>query len=127
MVKGIPFHLEQLFTNLVSNAIKYRHPDRQPHISIICEKIHRNDITYEFDKSFRYYQRIQVTDNGLGFDQKYAHKIFELFQRLHQKHEFSGTGIGLSICKRIIEKHRGFITTEATKDKGATFIVFLPV
>ena len=72
------------------------------------------------------YYKIVVTDNGIGFDNSYADEIFMVFKRLHSYHEFEGTGVGLSICKKIIEKHNGFIKAESETDKGATFIIGLP-
>jgi signal transduction histidine kinase len=72
------------------------------------------------------YYRITISDNGIGFDPRYDDKIFDLFQRLHSKNKYSGTGIGLAICKKIIENHDGFITAHGEPDKGATFIVYLP-
>ena len=72
------------------------------------------------------FYRIYVRDNGIGFDQKFAEEIFVVFKRLHSYHEFEGTGIGLSICKKIVEKHKGIITAQSTPQHGATFIITLP-
>ena len=72
------------------------------------------------------FHKITVTDNGIGFDEKYAEDIFRVFKRLHSYHEFKGTGVGLSICKKIVEKHHGFIKAESEIDKGSTFIIGLP-
>jgi light-regulated signal transduction histidine kinase (bacteriophytochrome) len=72
------------------------------------------------------YYRITVSDNGIGFDEKHSQEIFKVFKRLHSYQEFEGTGVGLSICKKIIEKHGGFITVKSAVDKGSTFIIGLP-
>jgi hypothetical protein len=72
------------------------------------------------------FYRIYIRDNGIGFDKKYAEEIFVVFKRLHSYHEFEGTGIGLSICKKIVEKHNGFITAQSSLNEGSTFIITLP-
>lgn len=72
------------------------------------------------------YWKINVEDNGIGFDQKYADKIFHVFQRLHNKDEYAGTGIGLAICKKIVNSHKGFITAAGNLGKGATLSIYLP-
>jgi light-regulated signal transduction histidine kinase (bacteriophytochrome) len=82
-----------------------------------------NFIKYNSNKNF---YKITVRDNGIGFDDKYAEDIFRVFKRLHSYHEFEGTGVGLSICKKIVEKHNGFIKAESEIDKGSTFIIGLP-
>ena len=80
----------------------------------------------QFDYEILKYQRISFTDNGIGFDPEFASNIFEVFQRLHTKTEYSGTGIGLSICKKIVEKHNGYIHAIGKKDEGSTFVIYLP-
>src|SRR5690606_42160464 len=77
-------------------------------------------------KTSKQYHKISVIDNGIGFEVKYAEKIFEVFQRLHQKTEYSGTGIGLAICKKIVENHNGYIFATAKLGTGAQFIIYLP-
>lgn len=126
-VKGIPFQLEQLLNNLISNAIKYRGDTENPKIVIDCKKLSREDIPDEFEKIYEHYHRLSVMDNGIGFDNAQAEKIFGLFERLHQRDEYSGTGIGLAICKKIAENHKGHIIAESEKDSGAAFCVYLPV
>ncbi|MDL5513083.1 ATP-binding protein [Arenibacter sp. M-2] len=126
-VRGIPFQIEQLFNNLISNSIKYHSILDTPKIEIECEKMERNSIPDDFHKKAKEYYCISVKDNGIGFEQANAHKIFELFQRLHQKNEYSGTGIGLAICKKIVEKHKGHIAAYGLINKGATFNIYLPV
>lgn len=126
-VRGVPFQLEQLFNNLISNSIKYRSILETPRIEITSQKMERSSIPADFNKKAKEYYCISVKDNGIGFDQANAHKIFELFQRLHQKNEYSGTGIGLAICKKIVEKHKGHIVAHGHVNKGATFYIYLPV
>ncbi|RJR40919.1 MAG: PAS domain S-box protein [Desulfobacteraceae bacterium] len=113
MVNGDPYQWRQLLQNLIANAIKYHRSEVRPRIKILCEQ--------NSGKC-----RILVEDNGIGFDEKYLHKIFEPFQRLHGKNEYPGTGIGLAICKKIVERHGGTITAKSTPGKGSTFIITLP-
>ncbi|MEP7321892.1 MAG: CHASE3 domain-containing protein [Saprospiraceae bacterium] len=122
----IPFQIQQLFTNLISNSLKYSKPGVVPIIKIQCEKaaFNLNSNTHP-DTHHRYY-KISFIDNGLGFDQKYAENIFLLFYRLHQDSEYPGTGIGLSICKKIVENHYGFISASSKVNEGATFNILLP-
>ncbi|HEY8969707.1 MAG TPA: PAS domain S-box protein [Puia sp.] len=123
-VQGIPFQLIQLFSNLVSNSIKYRSPDRPLRIEISSETV---EDPYFQHKSYRPQQlkKIAVKDNGLGFEPQYNEQIFEMFQRLHGR-EFSGTGIGLSICKKVMDNHRGHIRAQGKMDEGALFELYFP-
>lgn len=125
-LKAVPFQMEQLFNNLISNAIKYRRVDEESKIIIDCKKVSSEQIGGDFRTKAKQYYRISVMDNGIGFDQSNATKIFELFQRLHQKHEYFGTGIGLAICKKIVENHNGHIVAEGVLGDGSTFCVYLP-
>ncbi len=113
-VEGDPHQLRQLLQNLIANALKYHRAEVKPFVKIYGGTDDRTG-------------RIFVEDNGIGFDEKYLDKIFQPFQRLHGKHEYPGTGIGLAICKKIIERHGGTITAKSTPGKGSTFIVTLPV
>lgn len=123
----IAFQIQQLFVNLIENSLKYCKPNIYPEIKIECELVQANENpVLESTANSRYY-KISVTDNGLGFEQKYADTIFILFQRLHNKSEYPGTGIGLSICKKIIDNHHGFITAEGKPGIGSTFTIYLPV
>ncbi len=126
VIRGVPFQLEQLFLNLLSNALKYRKPKTQPNIEVHVEEVHRSQISEDFIKSSRNYYRITVVDNGIGFDPANATKIFEVFQRLHQKNEYSGTGIGLAICKKITENHLGHILATGEPGEGSTFVLYFP-
>ena len=122
----IPMQIEQLFINLLNNALKFSKPDIPPLIKIDCDIVEAKDypaLKTEPDKKF---YKISVSDNGLGFEQQYAETIFNIFNRLQTTIAYKGTGIGLSICKKIVENHHGFITAQGMIDKGATFFVFLP-
>jgi PAS domain S-box-containing protein len=117
----------QLFTNIIGNAIKYAKKDVPLLIKITTKKITveegEEDATIPKGK----YYEISIADNGIGFEQEYAHKIFELFQRLHGRTEYTGTGIGLAICKKIMNNHNGFITASGTVGVGAVFNLYLPL
>ena len=127
VVEGIPRQMSQLFGNLISNSLKYRRPNVSPIVSVTAEFLPEEEAIKinGFTKGRDYY-RITFSDNGIGFNQEYADKIFNIFQRLHGKSEYSGTGIGLSICKKIVLNHHGTIEAKGSKDEGATFVVILP-
>lgn len=126
-VQGIPFQLKQLFTNLIGNSLKYSDPSRPPVIDIRSVMVSGAEVPNAKADSKRKYNKISVSDNGMGFEQEYAEKIFSLFQRLHDKLTFSGTGIGLAICKKVVENHHGFIAANGVPGEGATFEIYLPV
>ena len=117
-----PVLMKSLFLNLIGNAIKYSKPDVPPVI-----KIYSDNLSSDQKRSMqtRYY-RIFIKDNGIGFDQKYAEQIFDMFKRLHVHTEYEGTGIGLALCKQIMEKHNGHISAVSTVNEGSTFIISLP-
>jgi len=122
----IPFQFHQFFINMISNSLKFSGPDSKPRIRINADIADHNSIDHLSVDAYKRYYRITISDNGIGFDAKYDEKIFDLFQRLHSKHKYSGTGIGLAICKKIIENHGGLITAHGEPGKGATFTVYLP-
>ena len=122
----IAFQIQQLFVNLIGNALKYSKPGVSPVIKIDCEKLTTKNLPVFITDKRKEYYKISVSDNGIGFEQEYAEQIFILFNRLHQKSDYAGTGIGLSICKKIAENHNGFIIAEGEPGVGATFSVFLP-
>lgn len=124
-IQAIPFQIQQLLINLIGNSLRFSHPDRSPQIKVTCEEVQVTQENAMSDQHKNYY-KISITDNGLGFEQKYAEHIFVLFHRLHQKHEYPGSGIGLSICKKIAENHGGYITAEGQPDVGSVFNVFIP-
>lgn len=123
---GIPFQFHQLFLNLISNSLKFSKMDESPVITIQARTIESGDIPTDLLSGNIKYHHITVSDNGIGFDQKYATRIFEVFERLHSKNSFSGTGIGLAIVKKVIENHNGVIIAESQPDAGATFHLYLP-
>lgn len=125
-IEGVTFQMEQLFTNLISNALKYKKPTSATSIKIGYKKVEALNISVPFIKTSKLYHQISIVDNGIGFEPEYAEKIFEVFQRLHQKNEYSGTGIGLAICKKIIENHSGHIHAIGKPNEGASFIIYLP-
>jgi signal transduction histidine kinase/CHASE3 domain sensor protein len=122
----IPFQIQQLFINLIGNSLKYGKHDVTPVITVRYEEINADEYPFLNDKIQKRYHRISITDNGLGFEQQYAEDIFLLFYRLHPKSELTGSGIGLSICKKIVENHNGFISAAGKPGIGATFSFFLP-
>ena len=128
-VVGDASQLGQLFQNLLSNALKFRRPDVIPAIAVSAHRVAADNLP-EGIKPSRHavlYHRIDVTDNGIGFDEKYVGRIFEVFQRLHGKNSYAGTGIGLAICEKVVTNHGGAITARSQEGQGATFSVYLPV
>ncbi|WP_299393314.1 CHASE3 domain-containing protein [uncultured Gelidibacter sp.] len=125
-MKVIPFQIKQLFLNLLSNSLKYSRENTPPAITITYSLTNASDLPKIKYSKFNTYHTITVQDNGIGFDQEYAEKIFILFNRLHNKNEYSGTGIGLSICKKIVDNHNGYITAVGDTNTGSTFTVYLP-
>lgn len=127
VINGIHFQMQQLFSNLLSNSLKYSKEDVAPIIDVDCTEIIAKTEAVLKDRSLKKYYKINFTDNGIGFEQEYAEKIFLLFNRLHGKTEYQGTGVGLAICKKIVENHKGYIFANAKPGQGATFTIFLPV
>lgn len=125
-IKAIPFQIEQLFINLISNSLKYSKENVKPEISITAEKITEMDIYQSIELTDKKYHKIVVSDNGIGFKQEYAEKIFVLFQRLETDAKYSGTGLGLAICKKIVENHNGFINVKSKPNSGAEFSIYFP-
>lgn len=126
-INGMQIQLSQLFTNLISNAIKYCLPEIIPHIKITSECINGNEIDHASVIKRLDYYAIKISDNGIGFKKEHATKIFEAFQRLHGRSEYSGTGIGLSIVKKIVTNHNGFIEAEGKPGIGSTFTIYIPI
>lgn len=122
----IPFQIQQLFINLIGNSLKYSKPDVRPVIRVQSQKVIAKDYSFLKADSYRKYYKISLADNGWGFEQQYAESIFILFHRLHHITEYPGTGIGLAICKKIVENHGGYILAEGKPGEGATFTFFLP-
>jgi signal transduction histidine kinase len=142
-VNGDVFQLMQLFQNLLSNAIKFRRTPAlgeayQPHIQVHTERVTINNVPESLrlqyllpsrnipEKDLAFHE-ISVSDNGIGFDEKYAERIFQVFQRLHGKGQFPGSGVGLAICRKVVDNHKGAITVNSHPGTGTTFRVYLPV
>lgn len=116
-LKIVPIQFQQLFLNILNNALKYSKTNEKPVINIDAELD---------DSQKQHYWKISIADNGIGFDPQYKEKIFEVFQRLHGKNEYIGTGVGLAICQKIAKNHNGFITADGEPGVGATFNIFVP-
>jgi signal transduction histidine kinase len=128
VVSAVPAQFRQVFQNLIINSLKFSKSDAVPEIEIFSDQIKGIDIPgLNKDKYSEDFCRIFIRDNGIGFDMQYSSQIFLAFKRLHTYDQFEGTGIGLSICKKIIERHNGFITADSEEQKGSTFIITLPV
>ncbi len=140
-VEGIPPQLQQLFQNLFTNAIKFAREGVTPAINITAGQVSGEELEQDEKAWIRQFVpdmhisafeslkfcRVRVTDNGIGFDPQFADKIFQIFQRLHGRGEYEGTGIGLAICRRIMENHHGMIRAESEPGMGASFVLVLPV
>lgn len=114
--------MRQMFSNLITNAIKYSKPDSSPVIEIFQIENFESDIPNQSDE----FIKIQIRDNGIGMEKNHLTKIFTIFQRLHAKTEYSGNGIGLAICKKIMENHSGNITVESKLNEGTIFNLYFP-
>lgn len=117
-----PMQMRQLFLNLIGNALKFIRPDHTPEVHISCEvaSVPQGELNTPG-------YRITVKDNGIGFDQQFVDKVFSAFQRLHGRDAYEGTGIGLAICRRIVERHGGSISATSSPGEGATFEILIPV
>ena len=122
----IPGLIRQVFQNIISNALKFSKKDVAPLIRINSEIIQSKSFDAPASANGKYC-RLTIEDNGIGFDEIYLDKIFTIFQRLNPKEQYEGTGIGLAIVKKIIDKHNGIITARSKENNGATFIIILPV
>lgn len=121
-IEADPTQMHQLFQNLIGNALKFSMSGRTPRVLVECTYFDQSPLGHEGPAC-----QISVKDNGIGFDEKYLDRIFTIFQRLHGRHEYEGTGIGLAICRKIVDRHTGFITAKAKSGEGANFLVTLPV
>jgi signal transduction histidine kinase len=125
VINAMPLHMNQLFANLISNSLKFS----QGAVSV---EIHARNVSGEQiinnpgNLPHARYLEISVADNGIGFEQQYEKRVFIMFQRLHGKSEYSGTGIGLALCKKIIDAHNGFITVRSDIGRGTTFYLYFP-
>jgi PAS domain S-box-containing protein len=125
-MNGRSRQLQQVFHNLIGNALKYSKPDVPPHIQIKCNQVRGEEIkNYAVPPDTDYYM-ISVHDNGIGFDPAYSEHIFSVFTRLHNARDFKGTGIGLSIVRKVVENHKGFVSAESIPGDGSCFKILLP-
>ena len=122
----IPFQIQQLFINLITNSLKFSRQGTTIKILITSPEVDANEFIDGRNLNPKDWHKIVVADNGIGFNPEFADKIFQLFRRLEKDIDYSGTGIGLAICKKIIENHRGHIIAEGRPGKGATFNIYLP-
>jgi signal transduction histidine kinase/CHASE3 domain sensor protein len=127
-ILGDKTQIMRLFQNIISNGIKFHKSDEKPVVEIRGHKEKSTVLNARFGLSLTdpEYVVVSVKDNGIGFDEKYTEKIFTLFHRLHGRNEYEGTGIGLSICRKIVNNHKGFITAHSTENVGSEFIIILP-
>jgi PAS domain S-box-containing protein len=122
IIEADPTQMRQLFQNLIGNAMKFHKKDEPPLVHIQSQYVNGDHTSDSQDR----WIRLTVSDNGIGFDEKYVEKIFSIFQRLHSHSEYEGTGVGLAICQKIAARHYGRITAESTFGKGTNFIITLP-
>lgn len=128
-IRGERTQIKRLLQNLISNSIKFHKAGSGSRVEVTGSVVRGGDAQNEFNVPLpkQKYARIEVKDDGIGFDEKYVEKIFTIFQRLHGRTEYEGTGIGLAICRKIVANHGGFITARSAENKGSVFIVILPV
>lgn len=125
-LKVIPFQIQQMFINLLGNSVKYSKTNVPPEIQIDYRKISLQQIGQLVLPAKKDFHKFTFSDNGIGFSEEYSQRIFELFSRLHNKDEIAGTGIGLAICKKIVENHKGYILAKGKPGEGAVFEIYLP-
>ncbi|WP_194973904.1 chemotaxis protein CheB [Aquiflexum lacus] len=125
-ISVIPFQFRQLIQNLTRNSLKFSKPDTPVKIKISSQIVKREDFKTTENLSHTHYCHITFTDNGIGFDQQYSERIFEVFEKLHSKDEYPGTGIGLAIVKKVVENHHGLINATSELTKGTKFDIYLP-
>ena len=124
---GNASQLRQLFQNLLSNALKFVSPNKIPLISVQARPVNSYELPAPIgNRTKRSWVAVDITDNGIGFDEKYSEQIFHLFERLHGRNEYNGTGIGLAVCRKVAENHGGTITVRSQPGQGTTFTVYLP-
>jgi signal transduction histidine kinase len=126
IVRGVTFQMKQLFFNLINNSFKYKHPDRDVVIKINFELVNGDSVSVPNLEKNKQYFKISVADNGIGFEQAYAGRIFEIFQRLNNSFSTKGSGIGLAIVKKIVQNYKGYVEATGELGKGASFSIYLP-
>jgi signal transduction histidine kinase len=118
--------MRQLLLNLIGNGLKFHRAEEPPHVRIHSQRLSQPPAPAAGQPPVPVWYQLLVEDNGIGFDEKYLDRIFEVFQRLHGRGEYEGTGMGLAICRKIVEYHGGTITARSSPGGGACFIVTLP-
>lgn len=127
-LEAVPEQMRQLLSNLLANALKYSHPDRVPEVYISATLLPLDaEIALPGFESDKKYFELKVEDNGIGFDPKFAEKIFIVFQRLHSQNQYSGTVVGLALCKKVVHNHGGEIYADSVPGQGSIFRAILPV
>jgi signal transduction histidine kinase len=127
VIMGLPSSLYYLFNNIMGNAIKFRQKDRPVIIRITAKKVLGSETGFPQANQNNTYLQLTFSDNGIGFEEKYSKVIFQMFQRLNGKAEYAGTGIGLTICKKIMESHNGFIAACSEPGIGSDFLCYFPL
>jgi two-component system CheB/CheR fusion protein len=128
IIEAIPLQMNQLFYNLLNNALKFSIPGKPSVINISCRILTENELAiYEISDNQSAYCEIIFSDNGMGFKQEYSEQIFGLFKRLNNKLEFPGSGIGLSLCRKVVANHNGKIIAKSNENEGASFYIILPL
>ena len=126
IISADPLQMRQLLQNLLGNALKFQRPDVPPLVRVSCRMVSGPSSDGDTGSQPARCEPI-VTDNGVGFDAAYSEQIFELFQRLHGRDQYEGTGMGLAICQKIVERHQGSIVANGVVDVGASFVIRLPL
>jgi signal transduction histidine kinase len=121
-VEADPLQMRQLLQNLIGNGLKFARPGTPPVVKVVSRLLEHTEGNGSVPRC-----EISVRDNGIGFEEVYLDRIFELFQRLHGRQEYEGTGMGLAICRKIVERHGGSITAQSSPGRGANFLVTLPL
>jgi len=121
-LEGAPVLIYQLFYNLINNSLKFSRPDTPPAVVIVANILHGQNVEQDGE-----IVELVFRDNGIGFDQEHADRIFNTFARLHARDKYEGTGLGLALCRKIVERHHGSISAAGEKDRGATFTIRLPL
>jgi signal transduction histidine kinase len=129
VVQGNGRQFEQVFQNLIGNALKYSRPGVNPKIEIFYKQVNGHDVLSDkpLELLSQNYHFIEISDNGIGFEQIYADRIFNIFTRLHGKNDYKGSGIGLSIVRKVIESHKGFVWATSEQNVGSSFKIILPI
>ncbi|HYF30354.1 MAG TPA: ATP-binding protein [Chitinophagaceae bacterium] len=126
VLEAVPLQMNQLFNNLLSNSLKFTHEDRKPHITVQAQKLSKEQVLNYRLQAGREYFEIIFSDNGIGFEPHYAEQVFEVFKRLHDKHAYPGSGIGLSLCRKIVDNHQGHMFATSEEGAGTVFHIILP-